>query len=215
MHGKIFKINFNLLSLIYLLVGIVLLLWMQFLKFWRPFRTDNELLATVSWVVWNEPRLAPMWRRGDWSPKVWGGIVCSRKPSLLQVTFCPLFFPPLYYFHPDFTVSSTDLFLYCPEPLKIITETIAADLKAFRDTVWTREQAKPQRAEALFQARKNGYWEFLWMLVQTCALLSSFCMCGCPAYIVQLCVYQHFGGLKVIVIRYSKLQCQICKSVIL
>lgn len=123
---------------------------MQFLKFCRPLRTDNELLATVSWVVWDELRLAPVWRRGSWSPSLGRGCLLKKKekrenPLIASDYSLSLLFSPLYYFHHDFKVSSRGLFLYFPDPLKIITETIAAHAKAFRDTAWTREQAKPQR----------------------------------------------------------------------
>lgn len=86
------------------------------------------------------------------------GFFSKADPLFASDYFLPPLFPPLYYFHPNFKISSADLFLYCREPLKIITETIAAHLKTFWDAVWTTQQAKPQRAEALFQASKNGCW---------------------------------------------------------
>lgn len=101
-----------------------------------------------------------------------GGLL-EQTICLFQITFCLFFSLPFYYFHPDFKISLADLFLYRREPLKIITETIAAHLKAFWGTVWTTQQAKPQRAEALFQASKNGCCEMLWLLVQMDTLLSN------------------------------------------
>lgn len=138
------------------------------LKRWSPF-------GHSIWVVWGELKLAPTWSKGVWKPGVCGGegLFAGADPMVVSDYFLPPLFHPLYYFHPDSKISSTDLFLYCWEPLKIITETIAAHLKTFWDAVWTTEAARPQRAEAVIQASKNGCWELLWLLVEMVTLPSD------------------------------------------
>lgn len=97
------------------------------LKRWSPF-------GHSIWVVWGELKLAPTWSKGVWKPGVCGGegLFAGADPMVVSDYFLPPLFHPLYYFHPDSKISSTDLFLYCWEPLKIITETIAAHLKTLR-----------------------------------------------------------------------------------
>lgn len=192
-----------------------LLLWMQFLKFCRPFRTDYELLAKVSWVVWGELRLAPTWRRGDWSPRVWGGVVCSIKPSLcFRLLFVPSFPSPLLF--PSWFKSLFHRFVF------ILPRT-------FKNNYWNRSSPSESfprhgmnyRAGQTSEGRGSFPSEEKWIL----RVSLDVCANGC--FIVQLlhvwmpsihcpasCI-SAFWGVESGIFNYCKLTYKICKSFVL
>lgn len=187
---------------------------MQFLKFCRPFRADYEFLATVPWVVWDELRLASIVEKGQLKPQSLGRGCLLKKTLFASDYFLSPVFPPLYYFHLDFKVSSRDLFLYCPEPLKNSYWNHSSPSESFPRHRMNYRAGQISEGRGSFPSREEWILRVsLGVFANGCFVVRLPCVCGCSAYIAQLHVYQHFGGLKVIVIYYSKLSCKICKRV--